>query len=212
MKRKGLAIALVLLTLTITLPAAGFALDNGMEGLWTGTDSGGAITLMLGSGGTYIFLYESDQSYRQAGVYWTDQDNMYLTSSDGTDTTLQYGFSEGYLYLSADGDEAELQRQELPDLSDITGVWTVQGKDGSGGGLIAMDASGGFVSVDVNTGEAEPGIFLMDQADMLIAFQDGSAMQMGCETTDDGLVLTNPDSGDTMTLTRLSIPYGDSLY
>jgi hypothetical protein len=183
-----------------------------MEGLWSGTDSGGTITLMLGSGGTYIFLYDSDRYYRQAGAYWTDQDNMYLSSSDGTDTTLQYGFSEGTLYLSADGDEAALQRRELPDLSDMTGVWTVKGQEGSGGGLIAMDASGGFVSMDALTGAAQPGIFLLDQGDILISFQDGSAMQMGCEATDDGLVFTNPDTGKTLTLTRLSVPSGDYQY
>jgi hypothetical protein len=209
MKKRILICALAALVALLLAPATGAALDNGMEGLWVGSDSSGQITLMLGIGGTYIFLYNSDQAYRQAGAYWPDQDNMYLSSSDGTDTTLQYGFSEGYLYLSSDGDEVELQRQNLPDLSGMTGVWIVEGEDGSDGGLIGMDASGGFVSVDSSTGEAEKGIYLLDQGDILISFQDGSAMQMGCEVSDEGIVFTNSDTGDTMTLRRYDAPAGE---
>lgn len=194
------ACALTVLLSLLLVPITGSALDTGMEGLWTGPDMDGQITLMLGSGGTYISIYETDQVYRQAGVFWTDQENMYLTASDGTSSTLQYGFAEGSLYLSSEGDEVELKRQEMPDLSDMTGLWVVDGEDGKTGGLIGLDAAGGIVSVDVGTGEAEKGIYLLYQEDILIAFQDGSAMQMGCQTTDEGITFTNLDTGETMTL------------
>ena len=83
---------LLMAVLCVTPAAAD--LDTGMEGLWTGSDAGGEMTLLLGSGGTFISIYQADDTYQQAGVFTTDQDNMYLTMTDGSTSTLQYGFAK----------------------------------------------------------------------------------------------------------------------
>ena len=202
MKKAASYCVLMAVVLMLMAPASGLALDNGMEGLWTGEDSGGRITLMLGSGGTFISIYESDEIYRREGNYWVDQETMYLSDDDGNDTALGYGFSEGYLYLASDGDEVALQRQGMEGLSDVTGVWVSEGGDG----LVAMDAQGGFMTVDAETGAAEQGIFLFNQGDILIALQRGAGLEMGFDVTDGMITLTNAETGETMTLIWYSSP------
>jgi hypothetical protein len=196
------ALAVLMAVLCVTPAAAD--LDTGMEGLWTGSNADGEMTLLLGSGGTFISIYQADDTYQQAGVFTTDQDNMYLTMTDGSTSTLQYGFAEGSLYLSSEGDEIELKRADFPAKENFTGVWIVNGEGGTGSGLISMDASGGFASVDARSGEAEKGIYLPAQGEMLIAFQDCTALKMGytMDETGGALTLTNEDSGVVMQLTR----------
>ena len=203
MKRVA-ACALALLVLALAAPQGFADLDTGMEGLWTGPAPDGTMTLLLGSGGTYISIYRAGETYRQAGIFTLGQDDMYLTSTDGTESTLRYGFSEGSLFLSADGDEVELKRQDFETQDAFPGVWVVDG----GAGLIAMDASGGFASVDVGSGEAEKGIYLPDQGDLLIAFQDCTALQMAyqMDEADGSLTLTNADTGQALRLTRYAPP------
>jgi hypothetical protein len=208
MRRRVVACALAVLVLVFMMPLAGADVDTGMEGLWIGSEAAGQITLMLGSGGTFISIYESDQAYRQAGVFTVDIDNMYLTMTDGTTSTLQYGFAEGSLFLSSDGEEVEMKRLDFTFQDDFTGVWVVTGPDGSGSGLIAMDSSGGFASVDVGSGETYKGIYLPDQGDLLVSFQDCTSIQMAyqMDASTGQIILTNPSTGETMTLTRFASP------
>lgn len=204
MRRAVAACALaVVMAVFCAIPAVA-DLDTGMEGLWTGSTADGEMALLLGSGGTFISVYRADDTYRQAGVFTADQDNLYLTMTDGSTSTLQYGFSEGSLFLSSEGDEIELKRADFPSGENFTGVWVVNEEGGTGSGLIAMDANGGFASVDARSGETEKGIYLPDQGELLIAFQDCTALKMGysIDETSGALTLTNEDSGLAMRLTR----------
>ncbi len=208
MKKARFAWVLAVLIFLMMMPAATADIDTGMEGLWTGTDAEGRYTLLLGSGGTFISIYRTDRTYRQAGVFTVDIDNMYLTMTDGSASTMQYGFAEGSLFLSSDGEEVELKRADFAPPENLSGVWTVES---SGGGLIAMDAAGGFASIDVETGKSEKGIYLPDQGDLIIAFQDCTSMQVGyVYDAETGVItLTNPESNQTMTLRRYAQAAGE---
>ena len=203
MKRMTFICALAVLVFLMAMPTAGAVLDTGMEGLWTGSTGGGQLTLLLGSGGTFISIFEADMTYRQAGVFEVDTDYMHLTMSDGTSATLQYGFAEGVLGLYGDGLDAELRRIDYAFVDGLVGVWVVSGADFNAG-LAAMDGKGGFASVDATTGESAKGIYLPNQGDLLVAYQDGTSMQMAyrLNADNDRLTLNNPDSGATVTLTR----------
>lgn len=208
MRRALFACALAVVVMLSAMPVAFADLDTGMEGLWTGTSPTGRLTLLLGSGGTFISIHQAGETYRQAGVFTTDIDNMYLTMTDGSTATLQYGFAEGYLYLTDEDGEAALQRADFPTDDDFTGVWVIPGAGEGDDGLIAMDAAGGFASVDVGSGEAEKGIYLPDQGDLLIAFQDCTSALMGyrLDTALGELTFINRDTGETITLTRYAQP------
>ena len=208
MKRMPYILLAAVLALMLMAPVAGADVDTGMEGLWTGATGGGQLTLLLGSGGTYISIFEADQTYRQAGMFSVDADNMYLSMSDGTESTLAYGFAEGTLTLTGDGLDAELERVDYAPEDGLTGVWVVEPSDGGGSGLIAMDAGGGFVSLDASTGEAAKGIYLTDQGDLLVAYQDATSMQLGyqLDATNDTLTLTNQGDGTAATLVRFVSP------
>jgi len=198
-KRLGIALLMAaVLAMCAALPAAA---DSGMEGIWIGSDSQGDITLMLGAGSTFISVYESDRIYQQAGLYSTDQETLYLWMSDGSNSTLRYGFSDGYLYLSvAEGSEEVQMRRADPYMPEgLPGVWAV----GESGGLIGMDAAGNFFSADVETGQVDVGIYLIYGEDMLMSFQDGSSMRMGFRMGDGWLEFENPDTGEVMELERV---------
>ncbi len=208
MKRMAMVCALVVLALLLAMPMAGADVDTGMEGLWTAPTGGGQLTLLLGSGGTFISIFEADETYRQAGIFSVDIDNMYLTMSDGSSSTLAYGFAEGTLTLSGEGLDAELQRSDFTFKDDFTGVWVVDTSDGAGPGLVAMDGNGGFASVDAETGEAAKGIYLPDHGDLLVAYQDGTSMQVGyqLDASNGRLTLTDPDNGSSVSLNRFVSP------
>ncbi len=208
MKRMAQVSAIAALALLLAMPIAGAYVDTGMEGLWTGSTGGGQLTLLLGSGGTFISIFQADETYRQAGGFSVDTDNMYLTMSDGSSSTLAYGFAEGVLTLSGEGLDAELGRIDFISEDGLAGVWIVESPDGAGSGLIAMDAQGGFVSVDAQTGEAAKGIYLTDQADLLVAYQDETSMQLGyrLDASNGLMTLTNTGDGTTVTLVRFVSP------
>jgi hypothetical protein len=210
MKRMAMAGALAILVLLMAMPTAGAA-DTGMEGLWTGSTGGGQLTLLLGSGGTFISIFDADVTYRQAGSFDVDTDYMYLTMSDGSSATLQYGFSGGVLALYGDGLDAELRRIDYAFEDGLTGVWVVSGT-GVDPGLAAMDGKGGFASIDATSGESAKGIYLPNQGDLLVAYQDGTSMQMAYRLNagNDKLTLNNPDTGATVTLTRYASKASDA--
>mgnify|MGYP001262161636 CR=1 FL=1 len=198
------ALAVVMAVFFVT--PAGAVVDTGMEGLWTGPTGGGQLTLLFGSGGIFISIFEADQTYRQAGEFTVDRDNMHLTMSDGTASTLQYGFSEGELSLSGDGLDAVLRRIDFTDEDGLAGVWVMDAANGESG-LVAMDANGGFASVDAATGETAKGIYLPDQGDLLIAYQDGTSMQVSyvLDASNGVLTLTNPGDGTSVALSRFEL-------
>ena len=176
MKRMAVACAVVL-ALLLAMPTAGADVDTGMEGLWTGSTGGGQLTLLLGSGGTFISIYQADETYRQAGLFSVDTDNMYLTMSDGSSSTLAYGFAEGF--------SAYPERDWMWNSS---GSICVPGRlyRRMGRGYFRcctrVDRDGRkrrFASVDAETGETAKGIYLPDQGDLLVAYQDGTSMQVG---------------------------------
>lgn len=208
MKRMAQVSAIAVLALLLAMPTAGAYVDTGTEGLWTGSTGGGQLTLLLGSGGTFISIFQADETYRQAGGFSVDTDNMYLTMSDGSSSTLAYGFAEGVLTLSGEGLDAELGRIDFISEDGLAGVWIVDAPDGAGSGLIAMDAKGGFVSVDAQTGEAAKGIYLTNQGDLLVAYQDGTSMQLGyrLDAANGLMTLTNTGDGTTVKLVRFVSP------
>lgn len=71
-----------------------------------------------------------------------------------------------------------------------------------------MDAKGGFISVDAQSGEAAKGIYLTDQGDLLVAYQDGTSMQLGyrLDASNDLMTLTNTGDGTAVTLVRFVSP------
>jgi hypothetical protein len=191
---------LLLLVCCILMPALPARADSGIAGRWQGSYGPGTLTLMLGTNGMYISVYEDASTfYKEAGSYLEGNGTLALRSTNGTAVTyrLQYTASSMTLQDMNTGGWIVMAWQPWGVPEGIIGEW--QGLSDGENFYLTFFKDSTYDVLDDYISLLEDGIFLTHGNKLLMLSTDESFYEFSYQLGVNQLFLTGED-GSIQTL------------